>query len=207
MSDFDAPQPRRSATGQFVFWGALALAVVGVIWLRQGAGRGNQGHKHAAVGRPLTELNLRGLTGGASDIDLKELHGKVALVNFWGTWCPPCRYELPHIAQLRHDFAAREDFRLLAVSCPAGAGESLDELRQQTQEFLASKKLELPTYADPGASTQQSVAMTLGDLENFGLPTTLLLDRQGIIRAVWIGYDSGVEVDMRQAIETELAKK
>lgn len=207
MSQVDASQPRHSAAGQFVFWGALALAVVGVIWLRQGAGRGDQGRNHAAVGRPLPDFSLRGLTGGASDVDLKELQGKVTLVNFWGVWCPPCRYELPHIAQIRLDFAAKPDFRLLAVSCPAGAGESLADLRVQTQEFLASKKLELPTYADPGAATQRSVAMTLGNLEDFGLPTTILLDRQGIVRAVWIGYESGVEVDMRQAIESELAKK
>lgn len=207
MSEAEVPKPQRSATGQFVFWGALALAVVAVIWIRQGARRGDQGLSHPGVGRLLPALNLRGLTGGASDVDLKDLKGKVALVNFWGTWCPPCRYELPHIVQLRRDFAARPDFRLLAVSCSGIEGESLEQLRDETRQFLAEKNLDLPTYADPDGATRQAVGMALGELDIPGYPTTVLLDREGILQAIWVGYESGVEEDMRRAIEGELAKK
>jgi len=206
MTHDERTQPRRSAWGQIVFWLVLALAVVAVIWVRQGASRGNQGRVHAAVGRPLPDLSLKGLTGGATDVDLQDTKGQAALINFWGVWCGPCRYELPHIAQLRRDFAARQDFRLLAVSCPQG-DESLAVLKDQTRQFLAEKKIELPTYADPDGATRRAVGMALGDVDLRSLPTTILLDRDGIIRAVWVGYESGVEDDMHAAIEQVLAKK
>ncbi|MCE9551813.1 MAG: TlpA family protein disulfide reductase [Planctomycetes bacterium] len=207
MSHVEPPKPQQSATGQFIFWGALALVVVAVIWVRQGARRGDQGLNYPGVGHPLPALNLQGLSGGATDVDLKDLKGKVTLVNFWGTWCPPCRYELPHIVQLRKDLAARSDFRLLAVSCSGVEGESLERLREGTRQFLAQKQLELPTYADPDGVTRQAVGMTLGETDIPGYPTTILLDRGGIIRAIWVGYESGVEEEMRRAIEDELAKK
>lgn len=207
MSQLESPKLHRSAAGQFIFWGALALVVVAVIWMRLGARRGDQGLNHPGVGRPLPALNLKGLTGGATDLDLQGVEGKVTLVNFWGVWCQPCRYELPHIAQLCRDFAARKDFYLLAVSCPGGDGESFAELREETRQFLAGKKIELPTYADPDGATRQAVGMALGGMDIPGYPTTVLLDRGGTIRAIWVGYESGVKEDMRRAIEAELSKK
>jgi len=195
--------PNSGSTGtQVVFWVVLALVVLGLIWIRQGP-RGSQGGQHSAVGRPLPDLNLVGLTGGATDVSLRDLQGKVALINFWGVWCPPCRVELPHIAALRRELISRDDFRLLAVSCPGG-DESLSQLREQTRQFLASKKLVLPTYADPDGSARQAVGMALGELDIPGYPTTVLVDKDGILRGVWVGYESGTELDMRREIEAQL---
>ena len=205
MAIIDPTSPRQSSRNQLVFWGLLAAAVGAVIWVRQGVGPRNPGTMHPAVGRELPALELKALTGTATDVDLRSLRGNVVLINFWATWCPPCVEELPHMVQLRQNLAAQKDFRLLAVCCD---DEAFDDLREVTRAFLAGRNLELPTYADPHNTTRQAVGMLLGrqNLDIPGLPTTILLDRQGIVRAVWEGYAMGLEKEMKKAVEDLLKK-
>jgi thiol-disulfide isomerase/thioredoxin len=153
---------------------------------------------HAGVGQALSYLELRPLTGDGSPISLGDLQNHVTLLNFWGTWCPPCREELPHIAELRQRFAGQEAFRLLAVSCPAGGqGNDVQSLQEETAALLKRLNLNVPTYYDPDDATQSSV----DKLITFeGYPTTVLLDRRGVIRAVWVGYRRGMETEMERHI-------
>ena len=155
------------------------------------------------LGKPLPQLQLVGLTGGAQPVALADLQGKVALVNFWGTWCPPCRDELPHIAAIYDNYRHHDDVRILAVSCGRGL-EDLPDLRAATAAFLDLKCLDLPTYADPEQITRNAV----DDIGRFsGYPTTLLLDRQGVVRAIWIGYEPGVENEMVRQLEKVLGER
>jgi cytochrome c biogenesis protein CcmG, thiol:disulfide interchange protein DsbE len=157
---------------------------------------------HAGVGQPLSSIELRPLTGDAMPVSLADLKNHVTLLNFWGTWCPPCRDELPHIARLRQRFAGQEAFRLLAVSCPAG-GQSNDvqSLRENTAALLKQLNVRLPTYHDPDGGTEFAVRKLIAD-QHF--PTTILLDRRGTIRAVWVGYRPGVETEMERYISMVL---
>jgi hypothetical protein len=101
---------------------------------------------------------------------------------------------------LTSKFAGQHDFRLLAVSCGGeGSDDTLDELREETQAFLKSKNVTLPTYADQHAASRRELARSL-QLE-FGYPTSLILDRQGIIRGFWEGYISGSEVEMSDLVQ------
>ena len=75
---------------------------------------------HLGVGQKLTFLELEPLTGSPPPISVADLQNHVVLLNFWGTWCPPCREELPHMANLQKRFAGRESFHLLAISYPPG---------------------------------------------------------------------------------------
>jgi len=142
--------------------------------------------EHDAVGKKLPDLSLRAMDGPARSVTLADLSGKVVLVNLWGPWCPPCRVELPHIAALEKKYRDQPGFQLLAITSAQGFPEDLDELRQQTQAFLRSQGLDLPTYLDPGATTRRAFA-ELGALKGF--PTTVVIDRQGVIRNVWVGFD------------------
>lgn len=153
---------------------------------------------HSGVGEKLPFLDLRPLTGDPPPISLPDLENHVTLLNFWGTWCPPCRNELPHMAELRQRYAGREAFRLLAVSCPAaGQADDVQSLQENTASLLKQLKLDMPTYYDPDEATQYA----LGNLIVFeGYPTTVLLDRRGVIRAVWVGYRSGLETEMERLI-------
>ena len=99
-------------------------------------------------------------------------------------------------------YAGREAFRLLAVSCPAaGQVDDVQSLQENTASLLKQLKLDMPTYYDPDEGTQYA----LGNLIVFeGYPTTVLLDRRGVIRAVWAGYRPGMETEMERHIGTLL---
>jgi cytochrome c biogenesis protein CcmG, thiol:disulfide interchange protein DsbE len=155
------------------------------------------------IGAKLPALELEPLAAGAPAVSLASLEGKVVLVNFWGTWCPPCRAELPEIAGLYHDLARESDFRLMAVSCGSGAEEK-EALRGETQAFLKAQDLDLPVYFDPGRVTRKAFDQVAG-LQ--GYPTTFLLDRQGAVRGIWVGYTPGLGVALRQRIAHLLAEK
>lgn len=151
------------------------------------------------IGKPLPALALEPLTGAQEPVTLDDLAGKVALVNFWGTWCPPCRAEMPHLAKLHVRLADRPDFRLLAVSCGGGEWEEEDpmELEAATRAYLDNAKLDLATYYDPQGTTRQA----FGQVAEFkGYPTTFLLDQKGVIRAIWGGYAPGLVEEMERRV-------
>ena len=153
---------------------------------------------HAGVGWPIEYVQLEPLTGDGQPVSRAEITGRVVLLNIWGTWCPPCRRELPHMAELRRRFAGQEDFLLLAVSYPGGSQtEDVRSLKTQTAQMLDKLSVDMPTYYDPQSNT---LAALRGTINFQGFPTTLLLDRQGVIRAVWVGFRPGVETEMERYI-------
>jgi hypothetical protein len=105
---------------------------------------------------------------------------------------------------LREHFAAQEAFRLVAISYPPGGmGDDVPLLRQETATLLKRLDLELPTYYDPDQRTLAAVDQLIG-FEGF--PTSVLLDRQGVVRAVWVGYRSGLEVEIQRLVEKTLSE-
>ena len=153
---------------------------------------------HAGIGKRLSFLELRPLTGDGPPISQRDLRDHVTLLNFWGTWCPPCREELPHIAELQQRFSGQEAFRLLAVSCPSdGPPNDVQSLHDETAGLLRRLGLAMPTYYDPDDETQIALSKLI---VLKGYPTTVLLDRQGVIRAIWEGYRPETESEMERYI-------
>jgi peroxiredoxin len=93
---------------------------------------------------------------------LSELRGKVVLVNFWATWCPPCRKEMPDLEALYQRFEGR-GFVILAIS---------DEEMSKVEPFIAERKVTYPILLDPGRRVN-----TLFDVE--GIPKSFVYDRRG----------------------------
>ena len=188
-----------------MFLAALLASIVGC----DGGRIATNPEDERGVKRSLTYLKLEPLTGRSSPINLKDLQGHVTLLNIWGTWCPPCRAELPHIAELRQRFAGQTAFRLVAVSYPSGSqGNDVESLREETADLLERLDLDLPTYYDPEGKTLDTIAaVTDVNVSRFSFPTTLLLDRHGVIRAIWKGYGQGVETEMERYIAVVLAEK
>ncbi len=108
----------------------------------------------------LTDLNDRRMT-------LSDLHGKVVLLNFWATWCGPCRVEMPAMEQLYRSFL-RKDFEILAVSIDA-QGVAV------TRPFAQEYHLTFPILHD----ADYRVGLMYGARS---LPMTFLVDRQGVVR-------------------------
>ncbi len=201
----NATDSQSASQGRRHAWPWLALALLAAVVLVYltivgGPGRQPEGTQGPAIGRRLPYLQLEPLTGDSQPVSLDDLRGRVTLVNFWGTWCPPCRLEFPEIVELAARFGKQDDFWLYAVSCGQGDDERLDTLRSETLEFLAASKTTLSTYADQNAASRRAMTLAL-DLDGFAYPTTLVLDRQGTIRGFWVGYGSRTAREMAALIQ------
>lgn len=125
------------------------------------------------------------------EVALSSLKGKVVMVHFWATWCPPCVEEMPTLEGLYRTFTGA-DFELLAVSVDDGGLATV-------KSFLASNNLKLPVLLNPDAS----VARRYG---TFKFPESYLIDRQGVVRLKAVGArdwmaEPNVRI-IRQLIET-----
>jgi thiol-disulfide isomerase/thioredoxin len=128
-------------------------------------------------------------------LPVPALTGRVTLLNFWGTWCPPCRRELPGLVRIAERLAKEPRFQLVAVSC--GSGGDGDDLGSETKAFLTSRQLPIAAwgFADPLATTLFASAY---GLEAF--PTTYLIGPDARVRRVWTGYRSSDEADIAASI-------
>jgi cytochrome c biogenesis protein CcmG/thiol:disulfide interchange protein DsbE len=154
-----------------------------------------------AVGQVFDQLHFEPLTDDAQPISFDDVQGQVTLINFWGPWCGPCRIEFPELVELRNDLADPR-FRFISASYSHAPGDP--QLRQQTAAFLKSQQFVLPVHQDPQFAAAQSLLKLSGD-QNFSFPTTVLLDQQGVIRSIWVGYRPGIAKEMRQRVD-ELLK-
>ncbi len=208
-----APKPPRAKTQSplaKVAMAAVLLALLALlsyaVWIRvRSPFPSGMGPTHPAVGRKFTTLDLERLTGNPPRIrSVEELKGRVVLINFWAFDCPPCRQEFPELLKLREEFENEEDFELISVASglrPVTTARLLVE----TKAFLAAQKTELPTYHDQSTTNRRALIDSAG-LASFGLPATVLLDRDGVIRALWLGYTRGVEKQMESEIRRQLAQ-
>jgi len=201
----DAAYPAAPRRSPLVIWLTLAgIAGLALLYVAVAPAPFQPVRRHPAVGSPLPTVNLTPLTVDGPPLELRDLRGKVVLLNFWGTWCPPCVEEFPHLERVAAKYAKDSGFRLISVSCEAGPDEAdLTELREQTRAFLKQMESATPTYADPSGDTRRAIEIVSG--EGFAYPTTLVLDRDGVIRGFWIGYSpqaiKEIERTLRELLE------
>jgi thiol-disulfide isomerase/thioredoxin len=130
---------------------------------------------------PAPELRLALLDG--SEIDLRRHRGEVIMLNFWATWCPPCRKEMPSMRRLAERLDGQA-FRILAVN----VGES----REEIEGFLETVPLPFQIVQDPNMEATQAWGVP-------GLPYSFLIDAEGLIRYRLAGE---YEWDSAAAVET-----
>lgn len=201
------PEPPRSNLANWI--GVIAIVVGGLLFIKVLRDRADEtrSERNPAVGKPLMALDLTPLVNADKPLDLRDVEGQVVLINFWGTWCPPCRQEFPHMVDLYNEYRDNDDFRLVSVSCEAGGGPvNFEEFRRQTAAYLDRNETDLPVFADVQGDTRMKYMM-LSEQTGMGIPLNILLDRQGVIRGVWEGYRSGDEKSIAAEIETLLQEK
>ena len=128
------------------------------------------------IGSPASDFELINLVGDR--IRLSELRGTVVLINFWATWCGPCRLEMPGIQERFERY--HPELAILAVD--------FDEPADDVQKFVDELGLTFEVLLDPGAKVQDLYRVR-------GYPTTYLVDTVGIVQVHHIGLMTEEQLD------------
>ncbi|MCI0350502.1 MAG: TlpA family protein disulfide reductase [Acidobacteriales bacterium] len=128
------------------------------------AGAGSQTPEH------LTAFIVTDLNG--EEISAATLKGKIALVDFWATWCPPCRREIPHFNQL---YAEYRNQGLIII------GLALDEKAAEVRKFMRQQPIDYPV-----ALASHELQQQFGGIEVY--QTAILVDREGRVIKRYLGY-------------------
>jgi peroxiredoxin len=127
------------------------------------------------VGQAAPDFALWSLDG--QTVRLSDFRGRVVLINFWATWCGPCRGEMPEIEAVYREFKD-QDFMVLAIN---EENTSLDEARKLARDFRDELDLTFPILLD-GPDGQVFRQYRL-----YGLPSSFIVDKEGVIRTVRFG--------------------
>jgi len=142
----------------------LALAF-GIVWLQSSK------YEPLTVGMAAPDFSLPDIEG--KTVRLSDYRGKVVFVNFWATWCKPCKEEMPSMEILWENFKS-EDFVMLAIS--------MDRVttKKDIPPFIESMKLTFPILTDSWGQTDKRYKL-------MGVPETYIIDQSGVLREKVIG--------------------
>lgn len=194
----ERPQRRREWAGglrSVVLPVLIVAAIVGAVWYLQRDRGGNGGQaaggtgivalpadknptgKAPAVetGRAAPDFVLTTLDGGR--VRLSDLRGKNVVVNFWATWCGPCRAEMPELVKTYAEQKAN-GLEILAVD--------LQEQDDKVGDFAAEFGMTFPVLMDRTGEVAEAYGV-----RGAGLPATVFIDRQGVVRVLKIGAMNG----------------
>lgn len=149
------------------------LAVLGATALASQSLQSENAAAAGNIGSRLPDFATKDLRG--SEISSRRLRGKVVLVDFWATWCQPCKKEMPGYQSLADKYGSRG----LAV-----VGLKFDTMKDTEDPLVFAKKVGV-RY--PLAVATDDLKQKFGGIE--GLPTTILYDRQGVLRKKVIGFE------------------
>jgi len=174
---------------RFVTWGVLAFGIgVIVVFARPSYRQGEA----SIAGRTPRNFALE-IAGKPSH--LSDLRGKVVVLNFWASWCPPCVEEAPSLNRLQSYLEPRNALVL---------GVAADEDTYAFSKFLVDQAVTFPTYRDPGTKDRISpIALAYGTSM---IPETYIINRHGKIARKVIGPQQWDSPDMRAYFDALLAE-
>jgi thiol-disulfide isomerase/thioredoxin len=181
-NSIDPPSGPPPSSGGFMKSAIIVIAILAVIVIgAHYADKATRLPKTAAASiaktdatdeaKPEPDLTLKDLDG--KDVSLESLKGKVVLVNFWATWCEPCKIEIPELIELQQEYGPK-GFTVLGVAMD-------DEGRSAVAPFVQKEKFD----TDAGKSTMNYPIVIGNDAAGdkfgglFGYPTSILLSRDG----------------------------
>jgi thiol-disulfide isomerase/thioredoxin len=187
--------------------GLLAIIVLGVT----GCGGGDVANSNSA-NSVKTNVNTASskskdyppLASGLAEADLEMLDGakfkvsgrkgKVLLLNIWGTWCGPCREEIPHLVEMQERYGSR-GFEVIGLNIGDGSGQP--ESNEQITSFAERMKVNYTIARSPNSATIEFYKISKQQV----VPQTLLVDREGHLRGVFIGGGQRVIDSMKNTVE------
>ena len=149
------------------------------------------------MGKPAPAFTLADLSG--KKVTLESYRGKAVLINFWATWCAPCRLETPWLIELRNKYAA-EGFEVLGVDTEGDDLQKSDTAgwaknKAAVGNFVAEMKVPYPVVMDG-----DSISREYGGLDD--LPASFFVDRKGTVVAAQVGLtsESDIEGNIKKAL-------
>ena len=141
------------------------------------------------VGAAMPAFTVKTLTGQA--VDSRDFKGKVVLLNFWATWCPPCKKEMPFLQKDVFDQFKDKEFVMLAVS--RGEKEAL------VRDFITIHKYSFAIGLDSDSQVYKLFASMF-------IPRNFVIDRNGTVKLASVGYEEKEFAAMIALIKAELAR-
>jgi len=136
------------------------------------------------LNHPAPDFTLKSRSG--ENIKLSELRGQVVMLNFWASWCAPCRQEMPLLEKLYQRYEPM-GFTLLGINVEENSDDAL--------RWLKNLDISFPILLDTKNTTSELYSV-------MAMPTTLLIDRDGNVRFLHRGYVPGVEEEYQQQVRT-----
>ncbi len=127
------------------------------------------GEKEVVESKAAPEITLASSLNSPAKLSLAGAKGKVVLLEFWATWCPPCRASIPHLQKL-HDTYGKRGLLIISVT---------NEDEDTVKEFVKENKMTFPVGIDDGDKTMTTYGIR-------GIPAAFLIDRTG--KVVWEGH-------------------
>jgi peroxiredoxin len=172
-------QPRAQSRGLIALASVAILALAfGLVWMQSSK------YEPLTVGKIAPDFALPDLVD--KDVRLSDFRGKVVFLNFWATWCKPCREEMPSMEVLYKNFE-RDGLVVLAIS--------IDRVttKKDIPPFVKSLNLTFPILIDSWGQTDKRYKL-------MGVPETYIIDQQGVLREKVIGPRDWTILDNLQTI-------
>lgn len=147
-----------------------------------------QGLKSSAIGA--TVKNFTAVDPAGKQFDFSALKGKYVIIDFWASWCSPCRQSFPHMREVYNTFKSK-DFEMLSISIDKDKAAWLKAVQQENNPWLQT--------LDDNAVADKGFAIT-------GVPTTYLIDPQGKILLKEVGFESNKKGPMELKLEELFGK-
>lgn len=154
---------------QYILTALLLIGIAVIIYLA--AQRETKGKEDTVIGINAPDIEIIDAINNRPLLS-SELKGKVLFINFWASWCQPCREEMPSIEKLFKHFLDKQDFLMLTIL--------YRDDPQRAISYLKQNGLNLPVLIDKDENTAKSYGVT-------GVPETYIVDKKGVVREKVIG--------------------
>ncbi|MEO7658875.1 MAG: TlpA disulfide reductase family protein [Pyrinomonadaceae bacterium] len=145
----------------------------------------------------LAESEMELLDG--STFKISDRKGRVLLLNIWGTWCGPCRAEMPHLIAMQEEFGP-QGFEVIGLNI--GDGNGTPETVEEIKTFAEKMKLNYTLARSSNSATGQFYKITKQQV----VPQSLLVDREGHLRGVFVGGGQRIIDSMKATLEKIMAE-